>query len=48
MMMTGSVSKHLRERIKNAYLLFYERNQYYDDEGNPIKKLINPEELNTN
>lgn len=30
----------MRERVKNAYLLFYERVNYFNDEGQPIPNLI--------
>jgi len=36
----GNSTKQMRERVKNAYLLFYERVNYFNDEGQPIPNLI--------
>lgn len=30
----------MKEKIRNAYLLFYERTALYDNEGNKINQMI--------
>ena len=32
--------KMMKEKNRNAYLLFYERTTYFDDEGQRIEQLI--------
>lgn len=36
----NSTSKSVREKIKNAYLLFYERVSYFDEDDKPINSLL--------
>ena len=36
----GNISKNLKEKIRNAYLLFYQRDKFYDENENPISSLI--------
>ena len=33
-------SKNMKEKNRNAYLLFYDRVKYYDEEGKVLDKLI--------
>ena len=33
------MSKTVREKVRNAYLLFYERRSYFDENGAEIKSL---------
>ena len=37
-------SQSMREKSHNAYLLFYQRNKIYDDNGNEIDSILNTEE----
>lgn len=38
--MREGFSKNMKEKNRNAYLLFYDRVKYYDENGSPIDKLI--------
>jgi len=41
--MMNSLSKSMKERSKNAYLLFYERSKNFDENGIELKQLAVPE-----
>lgn len=48
MSMMGNLTKSMKEKSKNAYLLFYQRSKNFDENGQELPQLVVPEKLETN